>query len=270
MLCVTYNTVTDTARARAAGPAAPQRRAGHRARPGGHAAPADGARRTGAEPPGRAPPRQILYFMSSISSFCGPMLFNVVPGVEYRTRQDRRWHFGGPCTCHVAPFRGAAAPAPRPPPIQPRSNDEGSATHYMIAPSALASIYRQLLIVSVMLSVRNIVMPIGAATATRLRCIPRQQKAQPSVRSSRFTVCPKLSSNLNISFRITSSGLVSAAPATPAATDLAAEFRNTSCLCADVPFGALGWGRLAATQSLTQMAHTYFGTVFSTDAEEPW
>ena len=34
-------------------------------------------------------------------------------------------------------------------------------------------------------------MPIGAATATRLRCIPRKQKESPSVRRSRAMVVPK-------------------------------------------------------------------------------
>ena len=165
-------------------------------------------------------------------------------------------------------------------------------------------------------------MPIGAATATKLRCMPRQQKANlrgpqqnhkgqikvsslavrstvarqrgegntpkdsmvrpaaevvpsrsvlthPSVRMSRATVWPKLSSNLNISFLITSNGLVSAAPATPAATDLAAERFNTCVRCSVVPSGAEGGGKRDATQSFTQMAHTYFGTVFSTEADDP-
>ena len=123
---------------------------------------------------------------------------------------------------------------------------------------------------SVIASVRNIVMPMGAATATRLRCMPRQQKAMPSVRRSRATVWPKLSSNLNISLRMTSSGLVSAAPATPAETDLIAEFVSTSLLCAWDPGDSFGGGSAAANQSFTQIAHTYLGTVLSTDAEEPW
>ena len=65
-------------------------------------------------------------------------------------------------------------------------------------------------------SVRKMVMPIGAATASMLRARPRCMKERPSRDRSRRTVVSVPSSVLNISLRITSSGLVSAAPATPA------------------------------------------------------
>mmetsp|Transcript_12550 Transcript_12550/g.31301 ORF Transcript_12550/g.31301 Transcript_12550/m.31301 type:complete len:213 (-) Transcript_12550:79-717(-) len=117
---------------------------------------------------------------------------------------------------------------------------------------------------SMMASVRNIVIPIGAATAIRLRCIPRVKNPKPSCFHNRLVVARTPSSVLNISFRTTSSGLVSAAPATPAATDLAAERPSTCARWPGAPSGEVGGGRRVCTMSLTQMAHAYLGTVLNT------
>ena len=54
---------------------------------------------------------------------------------------------------------------------------------------------------------------------------------------------------LNISFLITSSGLVSAAPATPAATDFAAELHRTWKRWPGAPSGTEGGGSRAWTKS---------------------
>eukprot|EP00326_Haptolina_ericina_P024836 CAMPEP_0181188104 /NCGR_PEP_ID=MMETSP1096-20121128/10931_1 /TAXON_ID=156174 ORGANISM="Chrysochromulina ericina, Strain CCMP281" /NCGR_SAMPLE_ID=MMETSP1096 /ASSEMBLY_ACC=CAM_ASM_000453 /LENGTH=77 /DNA_ID=CAMNT_0023277129 /DNA_START=34 /DNA_END=263 /DNA_ORIENTATION=- len=73
----------------------------------------------------------------------------------------------------------------------------------------------------------------------------------PSSFHSRRTVGATASSVLNISFRTTSSGLVSAAPATPAATDLAAERDRTWLRWPGSPSRTDGGGITAATLSLT-------------------
>mmetsp|Transcript_30437 Transcript_30437/g.98336 ORF Transcript_30437/g.98336 Transcript_30437/m.98336 type:complete len:216 (+) Transcript_30437:860-1507(+) len=122
---------------------------------------------------------------------------------------------------------------------------------------------------STMASVRKMVMPIGAATATKLRPIPRYTKDSPSRRSSRRAVARVDSSVLNISFRMTSSGLVSAAPATPAATLLIADKRSTCDRWPGSPGAAVGLGSRSCIASFTQMAVTYLGTVFITDAPVP-
>ena len=45
---------------------------------------------------------------------------------------------------------------------------------------------------------------------------------------------------------------------------------ETLAIHAGQPQKGANGGSRAATQSLTQMAHTYLGTVLSTEADEPW
>ena len=66
-------------------------------------------------------------------------------------------------------------------------------------------------------SVKKMVQPTGIATATKFLPIPRVRKEYPNSRCNDRTVSTSDWLVLNISFRMTSSGLVKAAPAMPAA-----------------------------------------------------
>eukprot|EP00967_Tisochrysis_lutea_P144545 scaffold269999_cov30-Tisochrysis_lutea.AAC.4 len=68
---------------------------------------------------------------------------------------------------------------------------------------------------------------------------------------------------------MTSSGLVSAAPATPAATLFTAENHSTCERWPGSPGPAVGLGRISCIVSFTQMAVTYLGTVLRTEAPVP-
>eukprot|EP00980_Cylindrotheca_fusiformis_P025165 scaffold13207_cov143-Cylindrotheca_fusiformis.AAC.18 len=77
-------------------------------------------------------------------------------------------------------------------------------------------------------SVKKIVLATGTATATIFLPSPRATNLYPFSRYSNLTVSENDLLVLNISFRITSSGLVNAAPATPAVADFAADRQRRS------------------------------------------
>mmetsp|Transcript_20446 Transcript_20446/g.31029 ORF Transcript_20446/g.31029 Transcript_20446/m.31029 type:complete len:104 (+) Transcript_20446:109-420(+) len=72
-------------------------------------------------------------------------------------------------------------------------------------------------------SVKKIVLATGMLTATKFLPMPLVQKFHPISPRNFATVSIKLRFVLNISFRITSTGLVSIAPAIPAVADLHAD-----------------------------------------------
>mmetsp|Transcript_25354 Transcript_25354/g.38438 ORF Transcript_25354/g.38438 Transcript_25354/m.38438 type:complete len:239 (+) Transcript_25354:133-849(+) len=116
-------------------------------------------------------------------------------------------------------------------------------------------------------SVKKIVQPTGIATAIMFLPTPRVKKALPSVLHKFFTVSKRGWFVLNISLRMTSSGLVSAAPATPAHALLVADLQSRS----ESAVGELGStaGKTFSIQSFTSTAVQYFGTVFNIPADVP-
>merc|ERR1719284_1484105 len=80
------------------------------------------------------------------------------------------------------------------------------------------------------MSVKNIVAAMGTAVLAMFRSSPLRSHRAPSCRHNLLTHRMPASSALNISFCITSNGLVSTAPATPAVTDFLME-RSTLSAC---------------------------------------
>jgi len=119
-----------------------------------------------------------------------------------------------------------------------------------------------------MTSAKKMVVPMGTATATKFLSIPLVTHRQPCLSCRNLTVplSPLLFSFLNISFRTTSAGLVSVAPAIPAQR-LFPPLRNISS------FFDAGGGKFlkkALNLFLTPTATTYFGTVFIIPADVPY
>lgn len=102
------------------------------------------------------------------------------------------------------------------------------------------------------------VQPTGTATATTFLEMPLERNPYPVSWCNFCTVSSKLRLVLNISFRITSNGLVNAAPKTPAVADLRAE-RQSKSDRQDNEDGS-GLGKCCSIQSLTTIAVQYFGT----------
>merc|ERR1719291_605801 len=115
--------------------------------------------------------------------------------------------------------------SPSKPKIRPLQEQGGRLRHKIHA-----------LIQALNLSVRKIVLAIGAATATQFLLMPRKSHAAPVSRVMRVMQGTMPSSVLNISFLTTSKGLVSTAPAMPAVTATLADFSSTALLS----FGSTG------------------------------
>ena len=75
-------------------------------------------------------------------------------------------------------------------------------------------------------SVKKMVQPMGMATAIMFLPIPRAKNLNPISRYKSLTVRVRPKCVLNCSLRTTSNGLVNAAPAIPAASDLTTDFCN--------------------------------------------
>jgi len=106
-------------------------------------------------------------------------------------------------------------------------------------------------------SVKNMVLAMGTATATRLCKQPRATHRMPPAWHNRLTVVESGCPVLNISLRTTSIGFVSTAPATPAETAFFAEWTRRPA-----PSSESTAASHCPMKFLTATAIMYFGTVF--------
>ena len=109
------------------------------------------------------------------------------------------------------------------------------------------------------MSVKKMVQPTGRATATMFFVRPLDMNPSPISEYRLATVARNPWCVLNCSFRITSNGFVSAAPAIPATPLLIADLARRSVSYDDED--GSGWAKRFSMMSFVTMAVQYFGTV---------